>query len=378
MPDDLKRAGAPARRSFVLPGTGVVLNSDGSAVFRLRANVGAKVIVTIGNNPDKAVTLELQDVNHEGIYETKLENPPFMGPQKLTFRVNDVMLLNTSAPMWYYANTLSNYVEFPDPETDDLIAAREDIPHGAVAHEFYFSKSFGKFVSSVVYTPPGYEKGGDYPVLYFFHEVAENETAWTEASRMNYVLDNLIAEKKCQPFLVVENDCTVRLDYHDFPEEEWFTYYAPLEKFMREDCPQYIASRYRVRDDKWNRAIAGVGLGAVQAGYIGLRNTDVFGSLGVFTAFWPSTDFHSRGIDDPFYNAVRHVSQHPEELKVFYHSEGDEDGHFQGVQAERELITSLGVDKHPGYVFKVYHQTHNWGSYRRSFRDFAPLLFCED
>ena len=374
MPNETAVNPAP-HRVFVLPQTGITIQENGDVLLRIKNKSGAEASVTVGNNPKTAITLTMTEPKGDGIYEATLSDPPFAGPQKAVFKIDGVELLNTSAPMWYYANTLSNYVELPDPETDELVAARRDVPHGTVSHEFFYSESFGRFMSSVVYTPPGYEEGGEYPVLYFFHEVAENDTAWTDASRMNYLFDNLIAEGKCEPFIVVENDSTVRLDYHDFPESEWFTYYAPLERFMVEDCPRFIESKYRVKRDKWSRAIAGIGLGAVQAGYIGLRNTDVFGSVGVFTAFWPSTGFHAKGQEDPIYDAVKHLGEHPEELKVFYRSEGDEDGHFGGIKDENDMIASLGVDKHPGYVYKVYHQTHNWGSYRRSFRDFAPLLF---
>lgn len=129
------------------------------------------------------------------------------------------------------------------------------------------------------------------------------------------------------------------------------------------------------RKGKWERAIAGFGLGAVQAGYIGMRNTDVFGNIGLFTAFWVTTTFHDAGKEDPFYEAVEYIGKNPDVLKVFYRSEGDLDPHFNGIASENALLARLGVDQLPGYVCKVYHESHTWGSYRRSLRDFVPLLF---
>lgn len=358
------------------PATGVQVNSDGSVRFQMTAPAGADVRVKIGapiHKQDAGHIMSMEDINGNGFFVADLKDHGLIGPQNISFIVNGVEKINPAAPMWYHANRLCNYVELPDPETDELIAARKDIPHGAMTFESFYSETFGEFISSVVYTPPGYEKGGEYPVLYFFHEVAENKTAWTGASRMNYLFDNLIADGKCVPFILVENDCTVDLNYHD--KEDWWDGYDKLERFMTHDCPEYIASKYRVKPGKENRAISGIGLGAVQAAYIGLRNTNFFASLGLFTAFWPSVSFHKEGKEDPFYTAIEYVGAHPEVMDVFYHSEGDLDGHFPLVKYENDLLAELGIEAHPGYVYKVYHQDHNWGSYRRSFRDFLPLLF---
>ena len=359
------------RPVFLPPDTAVTQTEDGTIRFKMMARPDAEVTVTIGNERKDQITLPMEP--QDGIYVGECSGCPLSGPQKLIFRVNGQDTLNPSAPVWFHANSLSNYVELPDPETRDLIAARKDIPHGTVRHEFYYAETYGEFVSSLVYTPPGYEEGKDYPVLYLFHEVAENRTAWSDASRLNYLLDNLIADGKCVPFLVVENDCTVLLNYHDRPD--WFENYPELEQFMLRECIPYVESHFKVRSDKWSRAIAGFGLGAAQTAYIGMRNTDVFGSIGLFTAFWVSASFHEEGKDDPLYTAAQYVGAHPEEIDVFYRSEGDQDMHFDGIAQENRLLAEVGVDKLPGYVFKVYHQSHNWGSYRLSLRDMAPLLF---
>lgn len=358
---------------FMLPGTGVEALQNGEIQLQLQTVKDADVTVSIGNDMHTAITIPLQDPDHDGIYQATFDPTSFSGPQKLVFKVNGSITLNPYAPLWYHANSLSNYVELPDPETDALIAARKDIPHGTVSYEYYYSAVYGKFMSSMVYTPPGYHDGVECPVLYLFHEVAENQTAWTDAARMHYLLDNLIADGKCVPMIVVENDCTTRLDYHDRPD--WFEGYPALERFLIEDCIPHVEAKYHTKTGKWSRAIAGFGLGAVQAGYIGMRNTDVFGNIGLFTAFWVTETFHDQGKEDPFYEAAEYIGKNPDVLKVFYRSEGDLDVHFKGVSSENALLARLGVDQLPGYLFKVYHTSHDWGSYRRSLRDFAPLLF---
>lgn len=363
----------PRRMPKLQPQTGVLFQENGDVILRIAALPDAEVTALVGNDGSTAVKLNMAFDPASRIYTATLPAGTMAGPQKVVFTVNGVTTLNLAAPMWYYANQLANYIELPDPETDALIEARRDVAHGAVTQEFFWSEAFGEFVTVPVYTPPGYEQGGEYPVLYLFHEVAENKTAWTAASRLNFVLDNLIAEKKCVPFIVVEVDSTIRLDYKDYPD--WFENYGPIEKFLSEDCPQFMESRYRVSRSKWKRAIGGIGLGAIQAAYIGLRHTDLFGSIGVFTAFWPSVGFHEEGKDDPFYTSLKWLGEHPDELDVFFRAEGELDPHFKFITHENDKLAELKVDKLPGYVFKTYHQTHNWGSYRRAMRDMAPMLF---
>lgn len=360
---------------FMQPCSGVVAQSDGTYLFRMKALPSSSVTVSVGNEFPTAKTYEMKDADNNGIFLLHYTPESLCGPQKLVFKVNGQETLNPYAPLWFHANALSNYVELPDPETDSLIAARPEIPHGTIAQEYYYSQAYHEFRKSIVYVPPGYDPARKYPVLYFFHEVLENQTAWTDAGRLNFLLDNLIYEGKIVPFLVVENDCTVQLDYHDRPD--WFEGYPELEQFLLHDCIPHMERAYSVINDKWARAISGIGLGAVQAGYIGLRNTDAIGNIGLFTAFWPSVGFHDSGKPDPFYTALEKIGQNPDVLNVFYRSEGDLDGHFKGIQEENEMICRLKADRVRNYITKIYHQSHSWGSYRRSFRDFAPLLFRE-
>ena len=363
----------PRRIPKLQPQTGAIILDNGDVMLRLAARENADVAAQVGNDAENAVTLKMEFDENTRIYSAILPAGTMSGPQKIIFSVDGVPTLNLAAPMWYYANQLANYVELPDAETDALIEARRDIEHGSITQEFFWSDAFGEFVTVPVYTPPKFDRNAEYPVLYLFHEVSENKTAWTGAPRLNFVLDNLIADGKCVPFIVVELDSTVRLDYKD--HADWFENYGPIERFTTADCPKFIESKYGVSTSKWKRAIGGIGLGAIQAAYIGLRNTDIFGSIGVFTAFWPSVRFHSEGKDDPFYTALKRLGENPDELDVFFRAEGMLDPHFKFISFENDLLSELKIDKLPGYVFKTYNQTHNWGSYRRAMRDMAPLLF---
>ncbi len=366
-----RRRGRPV---FVQPGEAIIMEENGDASVKIQAHPGDKVEVAVGNDFKDAVTFEMTDEKGDGTFSAVISHEGFKGPQNLSFRVNDTPKINLMGQMVYHANSLANYAEFPDPETDDLIAARPDIEHGMVSHAFLWSQTYGRMMPILVYTPPKYPADGPYPVLYFVHECAENELAWTPASRTNYLFDNMITDRKCSPFIEVEVDCTMSLGYHDKPD--MLEGFPELEQFVIKECAPYVESHFNVKADKADRAMAGIGLGAAQAGYIGLRNTDFFDGIGIFTAFWVTDEFHEHGKEDPIYDAVEKLGKNPDSVKVLYRAEGDKDMHYKLMGKENELITELGVEDIPGYRFETHHDVdHSWGSYRRSLRDFLPMIF---
>ncbi len=368
--------GSPGRgpHAFINAGSAIKRTNDGKVSFKLASHGSKSVEAAIGNNMRQAKKISLLD-DGKGMFEAVIDPAAegFFGPQCVNFIVDGEKIFHPSAPIWFYANSLCNYYDFPDPETDDLMFPRKGVPSGSVSHEYFYSETYGRMVSSLVYTPPGYENGGEYPVFYLFHEIAENETMWSNPGKLNFLLDNMIADGLCLPFIIVENDCTLDVRYKD--QENWYQTCADLEKMLLSECAPVIEAKYRTAKGKFNRAIGGFGLGAIQAVFIGLGNLDKVGNIGVFTAFWPSSSFHKEGKEDPFFTMFTNLSRHPEELKVFFRSEGDLDMHFKGIGSENEALEASGMTTHPGYISKVYHQDHSWGMYRRAMIDLAPVLF---
>ncbi len=354
------------------PASGVTFKENKDVVLRLNALEGSEVYAEIGNSEKQAAKFPMI-ADADGVYTVTIPAGTFAGPQRTTFSVNGVKAFNPAAPMWYYANQLVNYIEFPDPETDALIAERKDIPHGTITHEFIWSDVYSCFKNTLVYLPAGCNPSEEYSLLLLFHEVLENETAWTNASKLNFLFDNMIAEGKCRPFIMVEVDSTVKLDYKS--RANWYEGFEKIEAHIINEVLPYIENKYHAGHDKWSRVMSGIGLGAIEGGYIAVRNTDIFGSMGMFTAFWPSVGFDKEGKADPIYDALQELGSHPDRMKVFFHAEGTLDHHFRFMDEENSYYEKLGITKIPGYVYRTYEQTHNWGSYRRGFRDFLPLVF---
>ena len=174
---------------------------------------------------------------------------------------------------------------FDIPETQDDFYFRREVPHGTVRIELYHSSVNGRTKYAYIYTPPLYEENVDklYPVLYLQHGVCEDETSWLWSGKANYILDNLIAEKKCQEMIIVMNSG------YSFKEGEKAIFYpGDFDSELVYDCIPYIESNFRVKKGRSFRAVAGLSLGSAQASLSAANHPDLFGYLGVFSG--PSSE----------------------------------------------------------------------------------------
>lgn len=366
------------RMDLMVGDEGIRRLPDGKYCFRFQTAAGKKVTLRIGNAipSDKNPEYKMVDEAGKGDYKLILSSEEIgkTGYQKVEFFVDDISCLNPVAGMGYLANTLSNGYEFQGSETEVLVAKRPDVPHGTICHEYVYSSVMDEYVNMTVYTPPGYEDGVEYPVLYLFHEIGEFRVAWTNPGLFNFQMDNMIADGLCRPFIIVENDCTLSRKYKE--QKNWYSASEVLEKVMLTDVIPAIENKYKISGERDSRGMAGYGLGAVQAGYIFLRNPELFSCFGTFTAFWPSANFHEEGKQDAFYDGVLKTMAYPEPPKVFYFSEGDSDGHFESTERENNMLIECGVGKLPGYQFEKFEGlSHGYNLYRLAMSHFAPLIF---
>ncbi|MFR7718278.1 MAG: alpha/beta hydrolase [Lachnospiraceae bacterium] len=168
--------------------------------------------------------------------------------------------------------------------------------------EQYRSPVTGRIKACWVYTPPGYEHAHteSYPVLYLQHGVGENETGWIWQGKANLILDNLIAENKCRPILLVMN-----AGYAFLPDEDPTFFPGDYETELIHGCIPFIEQKYRVAAGRKNRAIAGLSLGSVQSFAIGMGHQDLFPALASSAAAFPS---HVRNMTIPLYFKTRKSS----------------------------------------------------------------------
>ena len=340
---------------------------NGDIVLRYYSEAANEVKVIIGREREIELT-PIGDGRFEGIipFEDDL-----IGPHAITYVVNGIETLNPYAPIWFGRNIPINYIEVPDAEIADDIALN-DVPHGSVIHELFYSKAIGDWLRCYVYVPAGYETGDKkYPCLYLQHGATENETTWVYNGKASYIMDNLIAKGKAVPFIVVMNDGMVKAATDKYIDD-----FDGIEAVITEDCRKFIEGKYRVKTDKWSRALAGLSLGSMQTSYIGMRHPDLYGYLGVFSGFIRRRDTCNTYELSTHLEAVRNPEKFKEDYRVFFRSEGEKDGQFYEFLEDDAFLEQYGIPEMPGYVRKTYpHMAHEWGAWRRALIDFAPLLF---
>ncbi len=242
---------------------------------------------------------------------------------------------------------------FP-PAPKGFDRARENIEHGKIETVEYESKTVGANRKMVIYTPPGFAKDVKYPVLYLLHGSGDDETGWQKNGSAHVILDNLSADKKVVPMIVVMPNGHARK-----PGSQSSNSGVPDD--LLEEIIPYVESHYPVQADRTHRAIAGASMGANQSLVIGLKNLDQFAWIGAFAGF--TGDTPERFIPDP--DAAR------KQLRLLWVSCGDED---KFMNANKALHAALDDMKVP-HIWHVDTGGHNSTVFKNDLYLLAQLLF---
>ncbi len=259
---------------------------------------------------------------------------------------------------------ISNMFEVPGD--DEEYEATRPVPHGEVRIVWYQSRTLDTMRSMHIYTPPGHDNGKEkYPVLYLLHGAGDDDSGWSTIGRAGFILDNLLAEKKIKPMIVVMPNGTMP------PSEKGPAYQTDqfADELLKNVMP-YVEKNYRVIGNRDNRAIAGLSMGGGQTLRVLPSNLDKFAYAGVF----------SMGIGRPrtpdFEQANAAFLDNPaktnKELKLFWIAVGEKDA-LVGESAHQldELLTAKGI-KHE---FHVSEGGHTWINWRHYLHDYAQLIF---
>lgn len=284
------------------------------------------------------------------------------------------------------------------PAADQEFYALKNVPHGQLRQVLYHSKSADAMLRCFVYTPPDYDKDPTkrYPVLYLQHGGGEDETGWGSQGRAGLILDNLIAQGKARPFIVVMANSYVPGASYGFggrptstnqpgagpaaatggtnaapargatgPSGRRFDFSA-FQRVLIEDLIPFIDANFRTLADQPNRAMAGLSMGGMQTRTITLANLDKFSHIGVF----------SGGSIAP--SDIADLEAFKQKVKVVFVSYGSrelESGRYSfggDPRANTEALKAAGVN---AFFYVSPNTGHEWQSWRRSLHAFAQLLF---
>lgn len=344
------------------------VNPDQTVTFTLNAPEANEVILYFQNQtgPSPRADRIAMTRDDDGIWSVTIGPlaPDMYGYDFILNGVNIVDPANTySGPgtvralwagdpgTWSTVNAWS-YVTVPGPEADFFADAA--VPHGAVATVRYYSEVAQKERIMEVYTPPGYNHDNrGYPVLYILHGAGGNETDWIINMRANFILDNLIAQGKVVPMILVSPNANA----DGFPST------AFPDELLGNIIP-YIEENYRTAPGAKNRALAGLSMGGFRTTQTVFSHPGVFAYVGVFSSgFRPSTAFPADLLANPDINKL---------TKLLWIASGDQtDITYNLTQSTLALLDQYGIK----YTYVQGTGGHVWGQWRHNLLDFAPLIF---
>lgn len=336
---------------------------DNRVTFRLRAPNAKEVMLEL----EGAKPAPMQK-DERGIWTvtTGPLQPDFYG---YSFVVDGVDLLDPANPV-RIPNFLYNSSEVHVPGPTSLPWERNDVPHGVVHHHFYRSGVVGDERHFYVYTPPSYDRGKQtYPVLYLLHGFSDDADGWTEVGRAHVILDNLIAQGKAKPMIVVMPlgygapeilaHGTAGFDHASLRQRNWEKF---AEALLTEVMPQ-VEAVYRTSNDRNSRALAGLSMGGSESLLTGLNHLDKFAWIGAFS---------SGGLQDNFDSEFPGLDTKANgKLRLLWVACGTED-HLIGINRQlREWLKGKAIE----HVDIETPGEHTWMVWRRNLAEFSTLLF---
>jgi enterochelin esterase-like enzyme len=364
---------APVRAQADAPIVSPEVSVDHRATFRLRDPNAKMVAVMVDGMPkpgESQKPLPMTKDDH-GVWSVTTDplDPDFYGYEFIA----DGVSLDDPSNSHLTPNLLGHGSQLHVPGPASLPWEVSDIPHGVIHHHFYHSAIVGDDRDYYVYTPPGYDPHSKvpYPVLYLLHGYSDDASGWTAVGRANVILDNLIAQGKAKPMVIVMtlgygapevlNNGWRLAGHMDLFQKNYERYRDAL---LGEVIPA-IEGSYHVSKDRKDRAIAGLSMGGSESLFVGLNELDHFAYIGAFSAGGLNEDYVK---DFPKLDSGAN-----EKLKVFWISCGEGDHLLATNQKLRDWLQSKSIKvqwvQTPG--------VHQWQVWRRNLVNFTPLLFQE-
>ena len=354
----------------------LVINADKSVTFNVEAPK-AKSVTIRGDWEANGGKGELKK-GKDGVWS--YTTPP-LPSEMYTYRIDIDGVMNIAPDNPFSCRDVGNLFSqfYINGGNGDYYQVR-DVPHGSVTSTWYHSDILGADRRLNVYTPPFYEKNlQSYPVLYLLHGSGGDENAWLELGRTARIMDNLIAEGKIEPMIVVmpngnpskqaaPGETTDNLAYkpamsNSFPGYKDGSYEKSFTEIIH-----FIDNRYRTVADKNHRAIAGLSMGGFLTLYLSLNYPDLFGYVGLFSAGMSGFD-----ANNPVY---ANLEGKLDALKasgynLFWIAIGKDDFLYEPNQAFMRQMDKQGLK----YQYVETTRGHIWANWRAYLLQFAPLLF---
>src|SRR5256714_5605422 len=347
------------------------VNSEGRVKFRIVAPKAQTVGVSFR---DSGAFTKGEDGAWIG-YSRPLDE----GFHYYTISIDGAEVPDPNSLFFYGAGRWGSAVEIPARDRD--FYALKNVPHGQLREIWYFSKSSNTNRHAFVYTPPDYDKTRKrYPALYLQHGAGEDETGWGRQGRAGWIMDNLLAEEKIKPFIIVmefggnpfaggtrrsTNAATASAASGGTnntaapPRRPNFDFSA-FQHVLIDDLIPYIDTHFRTLADQPHRAMAGLSMGGMQTRTITLAHLDTFSHIGVFSG-------GSIGLTN-----ITDMPAFKKKAKLVFVSYGSKENGAAAAKANVQALKEAGINS---VYYESPNTAHEWQSWRRSLHEFGPLLF---
>jgi enterochelin esterase-like enzyme len=333
---------------------------DNRVAFRLKAPEAKQVQVDLGK--------KYAMVKDTSGYWTATTDSVSHGFQYYSLLIDGLAVADPASDTFYGMGRMASGIEIP--YRSGGFYALKEVPHGTIELKRFYSNVTNSWRQCYVYTPPGYDTKTTekYPVLYLLHGGGEDESGWAKQGKTALIMDNLLAEQKAKPMLVVMLDGNMGGPggLAGFNENSLKSF----ENELKQTVLPFVESNYRAATEANSRALAGLSMGGLQTLYAGVRNTNLFPYLGVF-----SSGFFANNpkLSDPQYEFMK--SNAPtinSNLKQLWLSMGGPaDIAYANNKVMRTKFDELGIT----YKYSEYAGGHTWPVWRHDLYSFAQVLF---
>lgn len=354
--DKISNVGRPAETNIRSAKYPQIL-PDGRAVFSIKAPDAQKIQLDLGKKYEMVK-------NNESLWEATTDSLS-EGFHYYSLIIDGVAVADPASETFYGMGRMASGFEVPFK--GDAYYELRNVPHGDIRMKRYYSSVTNSWRRFFVYVPAGYDENTieKYPVLYIIHGGGEDERGWANQGKADLILDNLIAEKKASPMLIVMVDGNMPMNA--FSEDVL----SAFESELKQNVIPFVEKSYRVKADAKNRALAGLSMGGMQTLYTGVNNTNLFAYLGVFSSGWihPMQDV----IANKQYEFMqKNATKINTDLKQFWISMG---GKEDIAYANCQFMLSKFNDMNIKYTYSEYPGGHSWPVWRNNLYNFAQLLF---
>jgi len=336
------------------------IDSQSRVTFRFKAPDAQKVQIDLGKKFDMVKKAD-------GFWEVTTD-PIVVGFHYYSVIVDGYVAVDPSSQTFYGMSRNASGIEIPEKGVDFYLP--KDVPHGQIRRMNYFSNITKTWRVAYVYTPVGYDTKTKekYPVLYLYHGGGEDETGWPNQGKTDFIMDNLIAQGKAKPMLIVMDK-----GYASKPGEvsgtgAGRTASTTLEELVINELIPMIDANFRTLSDRKNRAMAGLSMGGGITMRITMNNLDKFAYIGGFSG--GSRINTGEEIKTMYKGVMADPKAFNEKIKVLFFSTGSVEG--TRVKESSEKFKAAGINN-------IYYESpgtaHEWLTWRRSLNQFAPLLF---